>query len=83
MDWININDELPEKYEEVIVATLDGSVKAATHTGSGKFSTYLTITHWMHMPKAPEKSVVDGEVEEVQVVQKRRGRPKKNVEVID
>lgn len=80
MNWINVNEQLPNKYEEVIVATLEGSVKATMHVGNGKFATYLTVTHWMPMPEAPTVdysnpcSIVDS------VVKKKRGRPRKNVE---
>ena len=77
MDWIKFdNDNLPDKYEEVIVATINGTVKAAIHNGNGKFSTYLEITHWMHMPEAPATEYKDPEIADAPV-KKKRGRPKK------
>ena len=74
MNWINVNTKPPEKFEEVIVATDTGKVKSAIYTGNGKFTTYMNVTHWMPMPKAPE-AIEEAEVEEP--VKKRRGRPKK------
>ena len=71
-DWININDDKPKEFEEVIVASSEGHVKAAIYLGNGKFTTYLNITHWTHMP---EFTKAEGVVEEPV---KKRGRPKKN-----
>ena len=72
MDWININDKTPNMYQEVIIASSEGRVKAAIYLGNGKWNTFLQITHWMPMPKAPsvEKAVIEEN-------KKKRGRPKK------
>ena len=75
MNWININEKLPSQFEEVIIATNTGNVKSAKYLGDGKFTTYLTVTHWMPMPEAPSKDVDDDTV--VEPIKKRRGRPKK------
>lgn len=77
MNWIDIAHEMPVKYEEVIIASNDGTVKSATHIGGGKFTTYLTVTHWMHMPEPPKVEQCT-EVAEEQPVKKKRGRPKKS-----
>lgn len=74
MDWININDHLPEKYQDVIVCTDTGRVKAALHMGNGKFDTYMKVLYWMPMPEAPKIETV--EIKEEQA-KKKRGRPKK------
>jgi len=72
MDWFDINNDQPKKYEEVIVASINGIVKSAIYLGNGKFTTYLNITHWMHMPEAPKLQTMESEP-----VKKTRGRPKK------
>lgn len=72
MNWINLNDEKPKKYEEVIIASIDGAVKSAVYLDNGKFTTYLNVTHWMHMPEAPKLQTMESEP-----VKKTRGRPKK------
>ena len=73
MDWININDCLPEKYQDVIVCTDTGRVKTALHMGNGKFDTYMKVLYWMDMPEAPKMEVAE------EPVKKKRGRPKKEV----
>lgn len=75
MDWININDKWPEKYQDVIICTNEGIVKSALHMGNAKFSTYLQVAYWMPYPDAPkiESTKI---IEEVQP-KKKRGRPKK------
>lgn len=75
MDWINVNDKLPNKYQEVIIATDDGRVKSAMYMTNGKWNTFLNVTHWMEFPEAPE-AVVEAESEE-EPVKKKRGRKKK------
>ena len=74
MDWINIADRLPEKYQDVIVCTDTGRIKAALHMGNGKFDTYMKVLYWMPMPEAPKIEVTEV-IEEP--VKKKRGRPKK------
>ena len=74
MEWININDKWPEKYQDVIICTNEGIVKSSLHMGNAKFSTYLKVAYWMPMPDAPNIETI--EVIEEQV-KKKRGRPKK------
>lgn len=45
MDWININDKWPEKYQDVIICTNEGIVKSALHMGNAKFNTYLQVVY--------------------------------------
>lgn len=71
MDWININERLPDKYQEVIICSDNGIVKSALHMGNAKFSTYLQVAYWMPMPEAPN---VENPNKEVQ--KKRNGKPK-------
>lgn len=73
MDWINIDDRWPEKYQDVIICSNEGIVKPALHMGGGKFSTYVRVNYWMPYPSAPD--CVDKVV--VEEPKKRRGRPKK------
>ena len=74
MDWININDKWPEKYQDVIICSDTGVVKSAMYLGNKKFATYLKVVYWMPMPEAPKF-----EVEEIEdkPAKKKRGRPKK------
>ena len=76
MDWIDINDKLPIKYEEVIVCSRDCTVKSAVYLDNGKWTTYLPVTHWMPYPEPPEQLPSDEPV--VEPVKKKRGRPKKS-----
>lgn len=84
MDWINVNDKLPVKYEEVIVCSRDGAVKSSVHLGNGKWTTYLPITHWMPYPEPPKPTKIVEESKEevvekpVEPIKKKRGRPKKS-----
>jgi len=74
MDWININDKQPEKYQEIIICSNQGHVKSALHMGDGKFNTFLQVAYWMPYPKAP-----DGLNENpVEPIKKKRGRKPKN-----
>ena len=74
MDWININDKWPEKYQDVIICTNEGIVKSAIHMGNAKFNTYLQVVYCMPMSEAPKF-----EVEEIEdkPEKKKRGRTKK------
>lgn len=74
MDWININDKWPEKYQDVIICSNTGVVKSAMYLGNKKFATYLKVVYWMNMPEAPKIETV--EIED-KPVKKKRGRPKK------
>lgn len=73
MEWININDRWPEKYQEVIICTNEGIVKSSLHMGNAKFSTYLQVAYWMPYPDAPKMENSNAEASK-----KRRGRPKKD-----
>lgn len=84
MEWINVNDKLPVKYEEVIVCSRDGSVKSAVYLDNGKWTTYLSITYWMPYPEPPKLiNVTEDSKEKVaekpaEPIKKKRGRPKKS-----
>ena len=74
MDWIDINDQQPEKYQDVIICTDTSKVKAALHMGNAKFDTYMKVLYWMPMPEAPK---IETEEIKEKPVKKKRGRPKK------
>lgn len=74
MDWININDKRPEKYQEVLVCSNEGRVKTAIYMGNEKWSTYVPIVYWQPFP-APPDGLVEIPIEEPK--KKRRGRPRK------
>lgn len=76
MNWININDDKPKRYETVIISSVDGIVKPATYFDNGKFDTYLDVTHWMHMPEPPKIEEREDVIKD-QPIKKKRGRPKK------
>lgn len=78
MDWININDNPPAKYQEVIICSNDGQVKSATYMGNGTFSTYLKVVYWMSMPTPPSELPQDEPKPTPEPAKKKRGRPKKN-----
>ena len=71
MDWININDKWPEKYQDVIICTNEGIVKPSLHMGNAKFTTYMQVAYWMPMPEAPKIEKIE------ETPKKRRGRHKK------
>lgn len=72
MDWINVKDKSPDKYQKVIVALDDGKVKSAMYMDNGKWATFMNVIYWMPYPKAPEINVSSNEP-----VKKKRGRKKK------
>lgn len=74
MNWIDINEQQPEKYQNVIICTDTSKVKGALHIGNAKFDTYMKVLYWMPMPEAP-KTEAAKVIEEP--VKKKRGRPKK------
>lgn len=78
MDWINIKDQLPKQYEEVIIASNEGRVRAAIYMGNGKWNTFLPVAYWMPYPSAPTESVQTAEAPAVEAPKKKRGRPKKS-----
>ena len=75
MEWINITDKSPDKYQEVIVCSNDNKIKSAIYMGNGKWSTYLKVDYWQPLPKAPNREIATS-VEE-KPTKKKRGRPKK------
>ena len=72
---LQIPDQEPKQYEEVIVCSDEGKVKSAAYLGNGKWSTYLVVALWTEMPKAPT-DLLSG-VEDVEAAPKKRGRKKK------
>ena len=76
MEWINISEREPKKYEDVIICSDTGKVKSATYFGSLKWSTYLQVVLWMPMPEAPVELV--GESNKTEPLKKKRGRKKVN-----
>jgi hypothetical protein len=65
MEWISVNDQIPEFMENVILANRDGDVFVGwsedySLNGMPHFSRWEDIdveeiTHWMPMPKHPYK----------------------------
>ena len=64
MEWISVNDKLPEKNGDVLVCTEDDYVCSASYSNYGK-PTFLIdsiyggdelddVTHWMPLPDAPK-----------------------------
>ena len=73
MEWINVNDQMPDKYQEVIICSPEGRVKTAIYMGNA-WSTYVPVVYWMPFPDPP-----DGLSETpIEAPKKKRGRPKKN-----
>lgn len=66
MNWISVNDRLPECYEKVLLAFInfDGTIstECGFWDGYSKFNIFgytvtfdkCRITHWMPLPKPPE-----------------------------
>ena len=85
--WININDQQPDKFSEILICTNEGRVKAAIYMGNGKFNTFLPVAYWMPFPEPPKPQKPTKVIEEtketvvekpVEPVKKKRGRPKKS-----
>ena len=72
-NWIHINEQSPDKYQEVIICSDEDRVKSAMYLGNGKWSTYLTVEYWQPFPEAPKRENVTTETE----APKKRGRKKK------
>lgn len=68
MEWISIDDRLPQDFEFVLVAVLmhkskDYGIPWVAHKINGEWDTVdgtrfekdfgLTVTHWMKLPKQP------------------------------
>lgn len=61
MEWIKINDKLPELYKDVLVYTTEGNIVEASMTTKGYWTGYdytgeidVTPTHWMTLPEPPK-----------------------------
>jgi hypothetical protein len=56
--WIPVEDALPEIYEKVLTADIDGYVtenyRCNVRTGQ-EWAKGFRITHWMPLPEPPEK----------------------------
>jgi hypothetical protein len=63
--WINVKDRLPEEDKLVLVAKIQGSMSGMNYINpgvgfnkNGKMTggmDWVTVTHWMELPKNPEK----------------------------
>ena len=77
MEWNYISDnKYPAQFEEVIICSNFGRVKAATYMGNHKFNTFFDVVCWTSFPEAPIKPNTETQV--VESVNKKRGRPKKS-----
>lgn len=65
MEWINVSEELPPKFEQVLVAYTDiYRTKFVMIAARGDFETWYagsnmitlrgTVTHWMPLPDHPD-----------------------------
>ena len=57
-DWISVNDDLPDEFQEVLsFAKRDGVAKSIYRAGNFKKSLvaweHQTVTHWMPLPETP------------------------------
>ena len=74
MEWINVSDRFPKLYQEVIICSDEGRVKAATYLGNSKWNTFLNVVWWMSLPEAPE---INNNITVEEEQPKKRGRKKK------
>ena len=74
--WINAKTDPPADYKEVIICSDDRKVKSAIYLGNGKWNTFLNVVYWQPFPNPPETSNETKETP-VELVKKKRGRPKK------
>ena len=62
MEWISIQDRLPDDMQEVIVYSVDGGVESGVYYSEGCFDYYdvsnrsilVNVTHWMPLPNPPQ-----------------------------
>jgi hypothetical protein len=59
-EWISVEDRLPEERQNVLVHYVDGWMPIAFLLGgkwyqSGGETSWLSVTHWMHLPEPPEE----------------------------
>lgn len=55
-EWISVEDRLPERYQTVLVHTIDGEIETDFLTIFGDFVIYekKRITHWQPLPQPPK-----------------------------
>jgi hypothetical protein len=61
MEWISIEDRLPERYESVLIYhTFEGGyIEVGCITDTGWYSSCLKknkVTHWMELPNPPKET---------------------------
>lgn len=60
MEWISVEDRLPENDVEILISRTDGEIYLAVHQDDGRWydssegSDVKFITHWMPLPLPPE-----------------------------
>ena len=63
MNWIGVEDRLPENFETVLALCKDGGMFVGKHTSRGRWQIWTamkstkivnrTVTHWMPLPAPP------------------------------
>ena len=56
-EWVNVEEKLPERYENVIVHYKNGKIEFDWQDGQGNFlldGEYGRVTHWMPIPAPPD-----------------------------
>jgi hypothetical protein len=77
MNWINIKDQQPKLFQEVIICSNFGNVKSAIYMGNGKWNTFVEVAYWQPFPNPPE-TLNETKEAPVDPIKKKRGRPKKS-----
>lgn len=59
MEWISVEDRLPDMYKSVIVCTARGTVEQGWLTVYGNWECAvgvysIQVTHWMPLPEPPK-----------------------------
>ena len=56
MEWISVQDKLPECYVDVLVFYSNGQIRVECLLSDGFicYSTTGPVTHWMPLPERPE-----------------------------